>query len=105
MPVNCLEKKRSDPNSTKDMSRLDRKYAPKSAPKSNFLVYAKGLSFFNCLIMDHQFLAKIFLNVGSSLRFRGHYDHFVQYNQQKTIYDIALPRQTRHHLYQTRVST
>ena len=78
-------------NSTNNMSRLDRKFAPKSSPKSNFLVYAKGLCFFNCLIMDHQFLAKISLNVGSSLRFGGYFDHFVQYNQPKTIYDIAPP--------------
>ena len=48
----------------KELSRLDMKYAPKSAPKSNFLVYAKDLRFFNCLIMDHQYVAKIFLNVG-----------------------------------------
>ena len=36
----------------KELSRLDRKYAQTSAPKVIFLVYAKGLNIFNCLIID-----------------------------------------------------
>ena len=68
----------------KQLLRLNRKYAPKAAHKSNFQIYAKGLRFFNCLVMDHQYLAKLFLNVGYSLRFWDKYDHFLLYNQQKT---------------------
>ena len=33
-------------------------------PEINFLIYANVLSFLNCLIMGHQYLAKIFPNVG-----------------------------------------
>ena len=36
----------------------------KNVPLINFLIYAKGLSFFNYLIMGHQYLAKIFPNIG-----------------------------------------
>ena len=37
---------------------------PQICPKIHFLVDVKTLSFLNCYIMDHLFLAKIYLNVG-----------------------------------------